>query len=40
MIPEGWHQDFTKPSRYTAGLFYVFFVLERSSDKKDIKKPQ
>jgi hypothetical protein len=33
-----WFQDSTKPSRYTAGLFYAFFVLELCSDKKGHKK--
>jgi len=33
-----WFQDSTKPSRYTAGLFYVLFVLELCSDKKGHKK--
>jgi hypothetical protein len=38
MIPRGWLQNPTKPSRYTACLFYALFVLELCSDKKGHKK--
>jgi hypothetical protein len=38
MIPREWLQNSTKPSRFTAGLFYALFVLELCSDKKGHKK--